>query len=386
MLASQRLREAANQPAPPLHPLGGCDLATFHRHCEENAPFSERTKKMRAACRAGIMVRRPFTAYEQMRWGKQIAERTLSKDPVFILGHWRSGTTHLHNLLSQDPQFGWLSFYQANMPLNMLGKKVAIGRFVMKQSMPKTRGFDNVSIGLDTPQEDDLAMANLNPISEFKTYYFPREARRHFNESVFFEGISDEAKQEFTDAYLKLLKKLDYVHSGKQLLMKNPASTGRIPFLLEHFPNAKFVHIIRNPFKVFTSSAGRYVGAIPPFSWQDFDDFDIDGHVLEFYERLMSAYLRDRELIPRENLIETRFEDLTKSPIEELTKIYEQFDFPGKTAGLEKVSEYVEANKDYKKNTHQITAAQVAAIQEKWGFALDEWNYPAEPQGMEVIP
>ena len=385
MLASQFLKEAANQPAPSLHPLGGCDLETFHRHCEENAPFSERTRKMRAACRAGIMVRRPFTAYEQMRWGKQIEERRLSKDPVFILGHWRSGTTHLHNLLSQDPQFGWLSFYQANMPLNMLGKKVAIGRFVMKQSMPKTRGFDNVSIGLDTPQEDDLAMANLNPISEFKTYYFPREAKRHFSESVFFEGISSEAKQEFTKAYLKLLKKLDYVHGGKRLLMKNPASTGRIPFLLEHFPNAKFVHIIRNPFKVFSSSARRYVGAIPPFSWHDFDDFDIDDHVLEFYERLMSAYLKDRELIPKENLIETRFEDLTRNPIEELTKIYDKFDLPGKVAGLDKVSAYVEANKDYKKNTHQITEAQVSGITNRWAFAFDEWDYPAEPQGIEVI-
>jgi len=330
------------------------------------------------------MIRRPFTAYEQLRWGKQIEERFLDKDPIFILGHWRSGTTHLHNLLSQDPQFGWLSFYQANMPLNMLGKKVAIGRFVMKQSMPKTRGLDNVSIGLDTPQEDDLAMANLNPISEFKTYYFPREAKRHFSESVFFEGITEEAKQEFTNAYLKLLKKLDYFHGGKQLLMKNPASTGRIPFLLEHFPNAKFIHIIRNPFKVFTSSAGRYVGAIPSFSWQDFDNFDIDDHVLEFYERLMSAYLKDRELIPKENLIETRFEDLTKNPVKELTKIYDQFGLPGKAKGLGKVSEYMDANKDYKKNTHQITQAQVSAITDHWAFAFDEWNYPAEPQGIEV--
>ena len=118
---------------------------------------------------------------------------------------------------------------------------------------------------------------------------------------------------------------------------------------------------------------------------QDFNDFDIDDHVLEFYERLMSAYLKDRKLIPEENLIETRFEDLTRNPIEELNKIYDQFDLPGKVAGLEKVSDYVEANKDYKKNTHQITEAQVSAITNRWAFAFDEWGYPAEPQGIDLI-
>lgn len=386
MSPSKRLKEAASHPSPSLHPLGGCDLETFQRHCDENSPFSDRTAKMRAACRAGIMIRRPFTAYEQWRWGEQIDQRKLTKDPVFILGHWRSGTTHLHNLLSQDPQFGWLSFYQANMPLNMLGKKVAIGRFVMKQSMPKTRGFDNVSIGLDTPQEDDLAMANLNPISEFKTYYFPREAKRHFDESVFFEGLSEEAMTCFTRAYQGLLKKLDYYHQGKQLLLKNPASTGRIPFLLKHYPNAKFIHIIRNPFKVFTSSAGRYVGALPAFSWQDFADFDIDDHVLEFYERLMNAYLRDRQLIPEKNLIETRFEDLTENPLEEVGRMYDQLDFAHRNAGLKYIAEYVEANKNYKKNTHTITDSQVDAIRDRWSFAFDEWGYSVDPKGIDVIP
>ena len=99
----------------------------------------------------------------------------------------------------------------------------------------------------------------------------------------------------------------------------------------------------------------------------------------------MSAYLKDRELIPKENLIETRFEDLTRNPIGELTKIYDQFELPDKVAGLEKVSDYVEANKGYKKNTHRITEAQVSAITNRWAFAFNEWDYPAGPQGIEVI-
>lgn len=385
MPPSERLKKAAEQPAPPLHPLGGCDLETFHHYNKENAPFSERTRRMRSTCRTGIMLRKPFTLYERWRWGKQVQARHLSKDPVFILGHWRSGTTHLHNLLSQDPQFGWLSFYQANMPLNMLGKKVAIGRFIMKQSMPKTRGFDNVSIGLDTPQEDDLAMANLNPISEFKTYYFPQEAKRHFYESVFFRGLSNEKIETFTAAYLQLLKKLDYFHHGKQLLLKNPASTGRIPFLLKHFPDAKFIHIIRDPFKVFTSSSLRYIGALPPLSWQNFQDFDINDHVLEFYEQLMKRYLKERAQIPKENLIETRFEDLTKQPIDEIKRIYQQLDLPGQSNGLEKISKYLEVNRNYQKNTHQITQAQVTAVRGRWRFAFEEWSYPDTPQGIDVV-
>ena len=40
------------------------------------------------------------------------------KEPVFILGHWRSGTTHIHYLMSKDPHFGFEKHLEIHFELN----------------------------------------------------------------------------------------------------------------------------------------------------------------------------------------------------------------------------------------------------------------------------
>lgn len=43
----------------------------------------------------------------------QISKQSLHPEPIFILGAYRSGTTHLHNLLAQDPAFAYVTAYNA---------------------------------------------------------------------------------------------------------------------------------------------------------------------------------------------------------------------------------------------------------------------------------
>src|SRR5206468_56934 len=56
---------------------------------------------------------------ERREYGPRI-EATEVHRPLFILGHWRSGTTHLHNLLDLDPQFACPNLLQALNPLTFL--------------------------------------------------------------------------------------------------------------------------------------------------------------------------------------------------------------------------------------------------------------------------
>ena len=51
----------------------------------------------------------PLRLVERLRFGRALRRISIDHPPVFIIGHWRSGTTHLHNLMSQDPSFGSLS-------------------------------------------------------------------------------------------------------------------------------------------------------------------------------------------------------------------------------------------------------------------------------------
>lgn len=42
--------------------------------------------------------------YENRKYVARLTETEI-KEPLFILGHWRSGTSYLHNLISLDEQF-----------------------------------------------------------------------------------------------------------------------------------------------------------------------------------------------------------------------------------------------------------------------------------------
>lgn len=63
-------------------------------------------------CFSGI----PFRMIERILFGKKIEKLQIEYPPIFIIGHWRSGTTYLHNLMTQDPNFGYVSTQQAWSP------------------------------------------------------------------------------------------------------------------------------------------------------------------------------------------------------------------------------------------------------------------------------
>ena len=49
----------------------------------------------------------PFRTYERLFINPRYKQLKEGTEIIFIIGHWRSGTTHLHNLMAQDPQMGY---------------------------------------------------------------------------------------------------------------------------------------------------------------------------------------------------------------------------------------------------------------------------------------
>lgn len=78
------------------------------------------------------------------------------------MGHWRSGTTHLHHLLIQDKAFGYVTMLQAIAPEHLL-----IGgdwlRSSLEQLLPVKRPMDNVRWPLNSPQEEEFALSKMLP-------------------------------------------------------------------------------------------------------------------------------------------------------------------------------------------------------------------------------
>ena len=326
---------------------------------------------------ASTLATSPLRLAERLRHGRAIRRTEIHPSPIFIIGHWRSGTTFLHHLLCRDRQFGYLTTFQAMAPGFFLIGGGKIKRFPEKETRKRypSRLIDNVPLFLDAPEEDEFALANMSPFSFLHGFSFPRRARYFFARYVLFEGIPQPELEAWADAYLYLLRKVTLASGGKRLVLKNCANTGRIRVLLRLFPEAKFIHICRNPYRVFLSTLHLHRTVLPRSQLQGIDPGEIEENVLLFYERLMKRYLEDRHLIPAGNLVEVRFEDLERAPLDQLRRIYEELGLPGFGAAEPAFRAHLRSVAGYRKNIYRLTPEDVAVVNERWGFALEGWGY-----------
>ncbi len=313
-------------------------------------------------------------AIERLAWDKRVRATGLPHPPVFILGHWRTGTTHLHNLMSSDPQFGFVSTFQALapdsclLPLNPLRPLIGL-------CAPTRRHMDSMPLGLDLPQEEEFALCNLCGHTFYVGWYFPRRMAELFRKYVLFDGISEHERTGWSETYMDVLKKATIRANGRPLVLKNPVNTGRIPALLQLFPGAKFIHVYRDPYTVFKSTMTFHRATLDMIAFQQLQDTEIEENVLAFYRDMMSRYLRDRTLIPEGNLVEVRFEDLERSPLEQMASVYERLGLPQWEEARPHVERYLNAQIGYRKNHFRLSDSDIEKVERHWGFALDAWGY-----------
>ena len=58
----------------------------------------------------------PLRFIEQIRYNQKIKRTKIIHDPLFIIGHWRTGTTYLNTLLSKDKRRGYVTNLETYSP------------------------------------------------------------------------------------------------------------------------------------------------------------------------------------------------------------------------------------------------------------------------------
>lgn len=360
--------------SPILHPLAGSAFFRFWKHYFAGWPYTWRSAHARFFAAIGVTLRLSAMFRERVRHGRAIADHSVEEAPVFLVGHWRSGTTFLHNLLSGDPRFACLSFSESAMPLDFLSK-FRPAHDLMECLMPKTRGVDGVAIATDTPQEEEMALGVLGDVCFYHCFYFPRRLDYHFRRAVLLEDLRPGEREKLIENYRFLVRKVSYARGGRRVLFKNPASSARLSLLKEAFPGARFVHIVRNPYDVYPSMLALWRRLMEAFSWQDPSGIDFEEVVLSLYERTMKARLKDRERIPAADVHEVRFEDLERNPQEVVHGIYEALGMGMNEETSTALRRYLNEHADYRKNEHRLSPELRETIASRWGFAFDQWNY-----------
>src|SRR4051794_29505219 len=144
---------------------------------------------------------------EERSFGRRI-DATEVHPPIFILGHWRSGTTHLHNLLALDPRFAFANTYQVVNPATFLTTEEVLSRRYAWMVPPK-RLMDNMALSFQSPQEEEFAPALLSLRSMYLGMSFPRRMS-HYERYLTFDDAPPEDRQAWQRAHLTFAQKLSF--------------------------------------------------------------------------------------------------------------------------------------------------------------------------------
>ena len=310
---------------------------------------------------------------EDELFGAEIKNTRIEKAPLFILGHWRSGTTFLQNILINDNQFISPNLFECRNPHTFLVRQKMF-EFKLKRQKEETRITDNVKLSLDSPGEEEFAVGIMSLCTPLLGWLFPAQ-RDYYERFLTFEQASKEELDRWKYWFLYYLKKITFKHN-KQLLLKSPVNTARVKYILDVFPDAKFVHIHRNPYAVFRSSKKMFHTAFSTSALQKNGSFADDDYVIDHYSRMHDAYFRDIKAIPEGNFIDLAFEDLERDPFAEVKKIYTALNLAGFEDAGEAIKQYLDSLKGYQKNTYKELDEDLRRkIQTHWKRSFETWAY-----------
>ena len=357
----------------PVNTLVGADWKTFKQiTAQQTIDKGYRTKYRLTKAICWLLSR--LNGIEERRYRKRLENQAVNNEPVFILGHWRSGTTFVHNILAHDKHFGYTTTYQTVFPHLMLWGQPFFKK-TMSWLMPDKRPTDNMELNVDLPQEEEFALSNMFPYSYYNFWFLPQNMLEYCDKYLTMEQATAAEKQAFKTTFLKLIKTSLWNTKGEQFLSKNPPHTGHIREILEMFPHAKFIYLIRNPYTVFESTRSFFRNTIQPLKLQNISNEELEANIIEVYKRLYQRYEEDKQLIPAGNLIEIKFEDYEKDALAVTEKIYQTLSIPGFEKAKEDIIRYLDKKKGYKKNAYQYEARTIELVEKNWDFALKQWGY-----------
>ncbi len=299
------------------------------------------------------------------------------KQPIFILGHWRNGTTLLHELMAADPQFAYPNLFEISRPHTFLFREPFIEQQAA-QPASTPRPMDNMLVNFRSPGEDESALSVLSLRSPMLAWMFPRY-EEHFDRYLIFEDASAEDLARWKNAIVLFMKKLTFRYN-RPLLMKSPTHTARINILLDLFPDARFIHLHRDPFTVYQSTLKLYDTAVKGSHLQDRADGSSEGPgIIRRYQKMYAAFFEQRKRIPADQYVEIAFEDLDKDKIGAMREIYARLGLPGYENALPGFEAYLKRTENYQKNQHKPLPEPLRSeLAGAWAACFEEWGYSSK--------
>ena len=359
--------------------LSGCDFVAWLRLLYRNR-FAVDLRCLPAAVNITVLsvFHTILRCMQNFYFGRRVAATEITEDPVFIIGHWRTGTTLLHELLSLDRRHTAPTTYECFDPNHFLLTERSTAGLVPFPA--QSRGLiDKMDMGWDKPQEEEFALLCLGQPSTVEAMAFPKHADTYWNYRNH-KNFSPGARRRWKSAYVRFLKQITFMRK-KRIVLKCPVNTFRVKTLLEMFPGAFFVNIVRNPYDVFPSTVRLVRTLYLSEGFHRPDLHNIEDSVLDMYVDMQRTLESSLGLIDPGRFYELRFEDLIEEPVEHLASLYRHFGFDGFDEAAPLIEKEMESRAGYRPNRHTLTAEQVKKINDLWGPYIEKNGYELRTVG-----
>lgn len=310
-------------------------------------------------------------------WGRGLRAARIEHDPIVILGHWRSGTTLLHELLACDPAFVAPTTVQCGVPSHfVLSEQFARERLGFL--LPKRRPMDDMTMGFDRPQEDELALCNLGLPSPWWTVAFPNDPPPDPAYETL-ESLSPHDRDRWIATWLGFLRAIQFEHHGR-LVLKNPLHTFRVPLIRGVFPKADFIHIVRDPREMVPSCLHFWRRIAEDHGLQRPLAADLEDRVFASLVRMDRRLHETWETIPERRRQRIRYEDLVADPIGVLRGVYDHFGWPVAEVAQSRWQARLNEQPEYRRNQLPLDERLGQRIDEDLADLLTRSGYDAAPR------
>jgi omega-hydroxy-beta-dihydromenaquinone-9 sulfotransferase len=313
-----------------------------------------------------------FSGIEKARYHKATERTRIVESPVFIVGHWRTGSTFLHQLMSADPALYAPTLFDVAQPECFLSS-YSYFRPVFRVFVNKHRPMDNVRLGMNEPQEDEYAMFRLTGFSPLEKLIFPTSGKYFLDEQTAWLPTGKDLtlwEEKLRYFFQKLTLK-----SKRRIVSKNPFNSMRVDLLNKIFPDAIFIRIVRNPLDVVPSTIHMWdivqrqnclnsLGKCP-------EAIEVSS-TMAFMEERITMQLAQ---VTQGRQVTVRYEDLVSEPVHELKRIYSSTGLPFHDTFENQINIFLSGVAGFEKNRFQLGKQEEVIIRNTLHAYMQQFGY-----------
>ena len=326
--------------------------------------------------------------------------KTKIKRPVFIVSNPRSGTTFMHRLLCMDEErYTYMLLYHTIIPSVTFYKIVqTISKLDRRIGRPFRRFFDWVDsqifkgwqgihpMGFNQSEEDEgLYIFSFLSVAVCLICPYVQE----FKYLTIVDEMPERSRRSLRKYYRSSMQRFMYAEGGgKTLLNKNVITTGRLHTILDVFPAARIVYLIRDPESAVPSFISMFS---VPWKWiapklaENGPEYRALGQIaIDFY----NYFHKNKDKFSTENFYIISYKNLTTKPIRVVEDVYTHFEMDMSDGFRGRLETHLNFPKKYKSgHTYSLEKYGFTQeeIEEKLGEVMEEYGFMTADGGRQTV-